>query len=91
MVGDLAEILRTLFEGHLLDAITTFERKIMIYEAQSHKTFSDSLKIGCVIAGMGQSNMREHLLLSATQCDNWSNFVREVVALEENHRCTDSD
>ena len=29
----LAEILRTPFEGDFLDAITTFERKIMIYEA----------------------------------------------------------
>ena len=33
VVGKLAEILRTPFEGDLLDAITTFERKIMIYEA----------------------------------------------------------
>ena len=34
VVGKLAEILRTPFDGDLLDAITTFERKIMIYEAQ---------------------------------------------------------
>ena len=63
-VGKLAEILRTPFDGDLLDALTTFERKIMIYEAQSvenlRETISDSLKIGCVIAGMGQ--------------DSWTNF-----------------
>ena len=35
VVGKLAESLRTLFEGDLLDAITNVERKIMIYEAQS--------------------------------------------------------
>ena len=59
-VGKLAKILRTPFDGDFLDAITTFERKIMIYEAQSRETFSDSLKIGCVTAGMGQNNLREH-------------------------------
>ena len=52
VVGKLAEILRMPFDGDLLDTITTFERKIMIYEAQSRETISDSLKIGCVIAGM---------------------------------------
>ena len=50
----------------------------MIYEAQSCETISDSRKIGCVIAGMGQNSMREHLLMSATKCDSWTNFVREM-------------
>ena len=77
MFGKLAEILRTPFDGDLLDALTTFERMIMICEAQSHVTISDSLKIGCVIAGMGQNSMKEHLLLSATKCDR-TKFVREV-------------
>ena len=66
VVGKLAEILRTPKEGDLFDAITTFERNIMIYEAQSWETISDFLKIDCVIAGMGHSSMKEHLLLSAT-------------------------
>ena len=79
MVGNLAETLRTPFEGDLLDAITTFERKIMIYEAQSRETNSDSLKIACVIAGMGQSCMKEHLLLSATKCDSWSSNFEAIV------------
>ena len=78
----LAEILRTPFDGDLLDAITTFERKIMIYEAQSRETISDSLQIGCVIAGMGQNSMREYLLMSATKCDSWTNFVREIESIE---------
>ena len=66
----------------------------MICEAQGRETISDSLKIGCVIAGMGQSCMREHLLLSATTCGNWSNFVQEVESIEhakKTHQCTDSD
>ena len=37
-----------------------FERKIMIYEAQSRETISDSVKIGCVIVGVAQNNMKEH-------------------------------
>ena len=82
VVGKLAKILRTPFDGDLLDATTTFERKIMIYEAQSRETISDSLKIGCVIAGMGQNSMREHLLMSATKCDSWTNFVREMESIE---------
>ena len=61
VVGKLADILRTPFDGDLLDAITTFERKIMIHEAQSRETISDSLTVGCVIAGMFQNSMREHL------------------------------
>ena len=93
-VGKLAEILRTPFDGDLLDALTTFERKIMIYEAQSRETISDSLKIGCVIAGMGQNSVKEHLLMSATKCDSWTNFVREIESIEHARKtihCTDTD
>ena len=82
VVGKLAEILRTPFDGDLLGALSTSERKIMIYEAQSPETISDFLKIGCVIGGMGQSSMREHLLLSSTICDNWTNFVRVIEPIE---------
>ena len=94
VVGKLAEIFRASFDGDLLDAITAFERKIMICEAQSRETISDSLKIGCVIAGMGQNRTREHLLMSATKCDSWTKFVREIESIEhakKNHHCTDTD
>ena len=94
VVGKLAEILRTPFDGDLLDARTIFERKIMIYEARSRETISDSLKIGCVITGMGQNSMKEHLLMSATKCDSWKNFVQENESIEharKNHHCTDTD
>ena len=57
------------------------ERNTMIYEAQRREIISDSLKIGCVIAGMGHSSMKEHLLLSATKCDNWTNFARGVQSM----------
>ena len=93
VVGKLAQILRTPFDGDLLDALTTLERKIMIYEAQSRETISDSLKIGCVIAGMGQNSMKEHLLMSATKCDSWTNFVREIESIEharKTQHCTDT-
>ena len=43
---------------------------------------SDSLKTGCVIAGMGQNSMREHLSMSATKCDSWTNFVREIESIK---------
>ena len=52
-----------------------FERKLMIYEAQSRETISDAMNIGCVIAGMGQNSMKEHLLMSPTKRDSWTNFV----------------
>ena len=54
----------------------------MIYEAQSRETISDSLKIGCVVASMGQNSTKEHLLMSATTCDRWTNFVREIESKE---------
>ena len=79
----LAEILRTPLEGDLLNAVATFVRKIMIYEAQSHEAISDSLKIGFVNAGMSQSSV---LLLSNTKCDSWPNFVREVETIEHAKR-----
>ena len=60
VAGKLAEILRTPFDGDLVHATTTFERKIMIFEVQSRETISDSLKICFVIAGMAQNSMREH-------------------------------
>ena len=94
VVGKLAEILRTPFDGDLLDALTTSERKIMIYEAQSRETISDSLKIGCVIACMGQNSMKEYLLMSATKCDSWTNFVREIESIEharKTQHCTDTE
>ena len=72
----LAEISRTPFEGDLLDAVTTFERRIEIFEAPS------------VIAGKSQSSMREHILLSATKCDSWTNFVREVESVEHAKKTT---
>ena len=40
VVGKLAEIFRTSFDGDFFDALTTFERKIMTYEAQSRETIS---------------------------------------------------
>ena len=76
------------FEGDLLDAVATCERKIMIYEAQSHEAISDSLKIGFVFAEMSKSSTREHLVLSATKCDSWQNFVREVETIEHAKRIT---
>ena len=48
VVGKLAEILRAPFDGDLLDALTTFERKTMVYEAQSRKTIC--LLILCNVA-----------------------------------------
>ena len=54
----------------------------MIYEAQSREAINDSLKIGCVIAGMGQNSMKEDLLMSATKCDSWTNFVRDIESIE---------
>ena len=44
VVGKLTEIVLTPFDSDLLDATTTSERKIMIYEAQSRETISDCLK-----------------------------------------------
>ena len=41
VAGKLAEILRTPFDGDLLDAIATVNRNIMIYEAQSRETTSE--------------------------------------------------
>ena len=73
-VGKLAEILRTPFEADFLDAITTFERKIKIYDAQSREAMSDFLKIGCVIAEMGHSSMKEHSFAVCHQ-------VRQLVIL----------
>ena len=78
--SDLERLLRD--TNQIFDAITTLERNIMICEAHSRETISDSSKIGCVVAGMCQSSMREHFLLSATKCDNWTNFVREVESIE---------
>ena len=54
----------------------------MIYEAQSRETISDSLQIGCVSASLGQISMKEHLLMSATKCDSWTNFVRKIESIE---------
>ena len=94
MVGKLAEILRTPFDGDFLDALTTFERKIMIYEAQSRETISDSLKIGCVIAGMGQNSMKRTSFderHSMRQLDEFCSRDRVDRAREKNQHCTDTD
>ena len=46
------------------------------------ETICDCLKIGFLIVGMGQSSMRELILLSATKCDRWLNFVRKVESIQ---------
>ena len=54
----------------------------MIYEALSRETIGDYLKMGFVIAGVGQNSIKEHLLMSATKCDSWTSFVREIELIE---------
>ena len=76
-LGSWQRFLRASCDGDLLDAITTLETKIMIYEDQSRETISDSLKM-CVIAGMGPNSMNEHLLMVATKCDSWTNSVERL-------------
>ena len=65
----------------------------MVCEAQSRETISDSLESGCVIAGMCQNSMEEHLLTSATKCDRWTTCSRDGVdrAREKDDHCTDID
>ena len=51
VVGKLAEILRTPFDGDLLDALTTFREED--HDLRGSETISGSLKICCVIALCG--------------------------------------
>ena len=82
VVGKLAEILRTPFEGDLLDAITTFERNhhdLPSPEPRNDQRLFENRLCHC---WNGQSSIKEYLLLSAGKCDSWSNFIREVEAFE---------
>ena len=76
VVGKLVEILLNPLMGDLLGAITIFERRVMIYEAQRHETIQRFLwkLVASLPVGMAQSSMREHLLFSASKCDSWANF-----------------
>ena len=31
---------------------------------------------------MGHNIMKEHLLMSATKCESWTNFVRDIESIE---------
>ena len=66
--------------------IPTRRQKKKDLRSSERETISDSLKIGCVIAGMGLNSMREHLLVSATKCDSWTNLVREIESIEHARR-----
>ena len=81
VVGKLAEILRAPFDGDLLDALTTFERKIMIYgsEPRDDQRFPQNWLRHCQY---GQNSTKEHLLMSAAKCDSWTNVVREIESIE---------
>ena len=81
-VGRLVEVLSSSFQGDLLEAITDFERRIMVYENQSGEAVSDALKIGCVVKGLEQSTLKEHLIAAAAKVTTWPTFIREVESIE---------
>ena len=76
VVGKLAEIFRTTFKGDLLDAITSIEGTVMIWEAQSHETINDSLKHRLRHCWYGPEQLEGTTLI---QCQR----VRELVKLRQ--------
>ena len=47
-----------------------------MYEQQSGETVTDNLKIGCVVAGLENSTLKEHLVVAGAKAKTWAEFMK---------------
>ena len=62
-VGLLMQVLSYKFSGNVATRLDGFERLVRDYESQSGESVTDATRIGVVMLGMEEPQIREHLIL----------------------------
>ena len=70
-VGLLMQVLSYKFSGNLATRLDGFERLVRDYESQSREAVTDATKIGVVMLGMEEPQIREHLIRNAARLTTW--------------------
>ena len=71
-VQKLIDAFKSNFRGGLLESVDDFEKRIQVYEQQSGETVTDNLSIGCVVAGLEKSSLKEHWMVVGAKAKVWA-------------------
>ena len=63
------------------ERITAWEREIATYERDSGKTLDDEIKVGAVLLGLRESQLKTNLLMPVVKLKKWTDFRDEMVAI----------
>ena len=66
------------FAGDLLDCVTDFERRVIVWESEAGEQLSDLIKIGVVVKSLEKGNFRDHLLINTSETKSWTRSAQEI-------------
>ncbi len=67
------------FSGDVIAKLEAFDREVLSYEQACGEAVSNSIKVGIVLQRLGESALKQHLLLNAERLAKWPDFRMEVV------------
>ena len=89
-VGLLTQLMSFHFDGDLVYKIGLFERLCCDYESQSGKRVEDDTKVGVMLLGMQDVNVREHLVRNSNRLATWATMSAEVMEISRTQAYIDS-
>jgi hypothetical protein len=78
-VGLLMQVLSYKFSGNVATRLDGFERLVRDYESQSGESVTDATRIGVVMLGMEEPQIREHLIRNAVRLSTWAVMKEEIL------------
>ena len=69
------------FSGDIMQKLESWERELSRFEAASHDTISDLLRVGIVLRQIEEGSLRTHLLHNAERLRVWTDFKQEVISI----------
>ncbi len=78
-VGLLMQVLSYKFSGNVATRLDGFERLVRDYESQSGESITDATRIGVVMLGMEEPQIREHLIRNAVRLNTWAGMKEEIL------------
>ena len=67
--------------GDIMQKLESWERELSRFEAASHDTISDLLRVGIVLRQIEEDSLRTHLLHNAERLKVWTDFKQEVISI----------
>ena len=86
-VGLLMQVLSYKFSGNVATKLDGFERLVRDYESQSGEVVTDATRIGVVMLGMEEPQIREHLIRNAVRLRTWPVMKEETLEVTRTQRC----